>query len=130
MQIKLGKLWEMDGVLISIPEKFADEYTPAGFYHFIEKDEDEALMLLAHGKLFYLSEYEDDFEVVVLDMDIKSRIDALIEAYTILNLQLIGDGWVVDKENGMGFNLKTYDERLKSYVNLRNTINNNEDTEE
>ena len=123
MEVTLGKLWQMDGVLISVPEELADKYVPAGLYHFIDRNEG-ALMLLSRGRLFYLEEYDDDYEVVVIDMTSEGRIDALIEAYTILNIQLIGDGWTMNGDKH--FNLKEYDDKLKAFVNLRNTLESKE----
>lgn len=124
MNVTLGKLWQMDGVLISVSEELADKYVPAGFYHFINKDEDGALVLLAQGRLFHLEEYDDEYEVFVVDISSDGRLNALIEAYTILNIQLIGDGWTMNGDKH--FNLKEYDDKLKAFVNLRNTLESKE----
>ena len=127
MQVKLGKIWQIEGVQVSIPEEIANEYVPAGIYHFITKGDDDSLMLLGHGKLFYIEDYEDDFEILVTDMDVKNRLDALIEAYTILNIQLISDGWSVDGKKY--FNLNEFNNKLKSYINLREVLKSNPDDE-
>jgi len=120
MKIKVKDLWQYIGVEIHISEEVAEEYCPIGFYNIIERSQDECFMLInsARTQLFHLCEYDDEQEIKITNSDIKARVEALVDGYTIQIIGLIADGW----SEGGGMDLTPYNNMLKEYKKLLDII--------
>ena len=91
MKVKVYELWKYKGCSIYIDEDMSNEYLPKGNYNVIGKV-DWGIELYFNGNTFLIEEYTEEDEVDVYINEYKRRVDILVEAYSIICLNIAEDG--------------------------------------
>ena len=121
IKVKIDDLWQFRGVTVEVTEELSDEYLKKGTYTFVTKEEHGELMLYsAEFGSCAISEWDDEDVIVVYNAkDYTKRVDNIVEAHTVLCINLIADGWSVHNQN---MSLTPYLNDLEAYRGLQRLL--------